>query len=66
MMHVLYRVIPKDWSLITGWWVGATKLEGTCEDLPIQKKGGGAEEVLAMLKGVGHKRFCGSVFYTVA
>ena len=36
---------------------------GACEVLPLQK--GEAEKVLAMLKGGGHKKFCGS-FYTIA
>ena len=51
----------RDWSLITGR--GAIKREGgACEVLPLRKRvgGGGAEEVLAMLKG-GHKSF-GIVF----
>ena len=50
----------RDWSLITGR--GATKREGGCEVLPLRK--GGAEKVLAMLKG-GHETFWGS-FYAVA
>ena len=38
----------------------ATKREGSsCEDLPL-RKGGRAEQVLAMLKGGGHKTFWGS------
>ena len=35
---------------------------GACEILPQRKRGGGAENVLAMLKG-GHNKFWGS-FYT--
>ena len=33
---------------------------GTCEVLPLQKRGGGSEKVLAMLKG-GTKKFRGSL-----
>ena len=54
----------RDWSLITerggGYKTGGGG--GACEVLPQRK--GGAEKVLAMLKG-RHKRFWGS-FYTVA
>ena len=51
----------RDWSLITGR--GATKREGGhAKFYPYEK--GGAEKVLAMLKG-GHKMFWGS-FYVVA
>ena len=43
---------------------GATKREGGgCEVLPLRLEKGGAEKVLAMLKG-GHKTFWGS-FYAV-
>ena len=53
----------RDWSLITGRG-GLLNGRGgmACEDLPLWK--GGAEKVLAMLKG-GHKKFWGS-FYVVA
>ena len=52
----------RDWSLITGRG-GATKREGGhVKFYPYEK--GGAEKVLAMLKG-GHKKFWGS-FYAVA
>ena len=57
----------RDWSLITGRG-GATKqeAEGNVNFYPYEKKGGGAEKVLAMLKGGGgHKTFWGS-FYAVA
>ena len=56
----------RDWSLITGRGRGGGYKTrgggGACEVLPLQK--GGAEKVLAMLKG-GHKQFWGS-FYAVA
>ena len=54
--------ILRDWSLIKGR--GGYKTGGgrVCEVLPLQK--GGAEKVLAMLKG-GAKSFNGR-FYTVA
>ena len=55
----------RDWSLITGRGGGATKREGGhMKFYPYEKGGGGADKVLAMLKG-GHKKFWGS-FYTVA
>ena len=55
----------RDWSITTGWGGGKLEREGgACEVLPLRKEGGGAETVLAMLKG-GHKRFWGS-FYAVA
>ena len=45
--------LHRDWSLING------KRErgggGACEVLPLPKKRGGGEQVLAMLKGGGHK-----------
>ena len=55
----------RDWSLITGRGGGATKREGGgghVKFYPYEK--GGAEKVLAMLKG-GHKKFWGR-FYVVA
>ena len=52
----------RDWSLITGR-EGASKREGGhVKFYPYEK--GGAEQVLAMLKG-GHKKFWGH-FYVVA
>ena len=51
----------RDWSLITGR--GGYKTGGGAREVfPYEK--GGAEKVLAMLKG-GHKKFWGS-FYVVA
>ena len=57
-------MLIRDWS-----FTGTTKREGgggcgvVCEVLPLQK-GGGAEKVLALLKGMD-KQFWGS-FYIVA
>ena len=50
----------RDWSLIMGRGGGPTKREGVGarEVLPL-RKGGGAENFLAMLKG-GHTKFWGS------
>ena len=53
----------RDWSLITGRWGLQNGRGGAREVFPLQK--GGAEKVLATLKGVGHKKFWGS-FYAVA
>ena len=56
-------VMIRDWSLITGKGGGGYKMGGgACEVLPLRK--GGAEKLLAMLKG-GHNKFWGS-FYAVA
>ena len=49
------QLLPRDWSLITGRW-GYKTGEEASEDLPLQKKGGGAEKVLAMLKGGGDRK----------
>ena len=54
----------RDWSLITGRGGDATKREGGghVKFYPYEKGGGGAEKVLAMLKGGGHKKFWGSLY----
>ena len=53
----------RDWSLITGR--GGYKMGGGAREVfPLRKGGGGAENVLAILKE-GHKKFWGS-FYVVA
>ena len=58
------KIHIRDWSLITGRGGGATKQEGGWHvKFYSYEKGGGAEKVLAMLKG-GHKKFRGS-FYAV-
>ena len=44
----------RDWSLITGRG-GATKREGGHVKFYLYEKGGGAEKVLAMLKGGAQK-----------
>ena len=54
--------LVRDWSLITGRGLQNGRGGGACEFYPYKK--GGAEKVLAMLKG-GHKKFWGS-FYAVA
>ena len=55
--------VIRDWSLITGRG-GATKREGGAREVYPYEKGGGAEKVLAILKG-GHTKFWGC-FYAVA
>ena len=54
----------RDWSLITGRGGGLQNGRGGTLSFTPTKKGGGAEKVLAVLKG-GHKKFWGS-FYAVA
>ena len=43
------------------WGGGLQNGRGACKVLPLRKGGGGAEQVLVMLKG-GHKRFWGSLY----
>ena len=43
----------RDWSLITGRGGGLHNGRGAREVFPLRKGGGGAETVLAMLKGRG-------------
>ena len=60
---LVYFVLVRDWSLITGRGGGLQNGRGGhVKFYPYEK--GGAEKVLAMLKG-GHKQFWGS-FYAVA
>ena len=49
----------RDWSLITGMGGGGYKTGGGrhVKFYPYEKGGGGAEKVLAMLKGRGHNKF---------
>ena len=52
----------RDWSLIMGRGGGLQNGRRACEVLPLRKGGGGAENVLAMLKGGGHKMLWGSIY----
>ena len=54
-------VLIRDWSLITGRWRGGGATKWHVKFYPYEKGEGGAEKVLAMLKGGGRKRFWGSV-----
>ena len=59
--QLLYWVINMSKGLVTNYGEGATKREGG--QMELYPRGGGAEKVLAMLKG-GYEKFWGS-FYAV-
>ena len=58
--YFVHSLNKRDWSLITGKGGGATKREGGHVKFYPYEKGGGAEKVLAMLKG--DTKSCGVVF----
>ena len=60
MIYIPQAPDLRDWSLITGRGGLQNGRGGHVKFYPY-KKGGGAEKVIAMLKG-GHKKFWGSIY----